>query len=231
MAFEQKPYSDIELKTGGLFLAIGALITLVSILLEINAGWASFSVDIERTDYDAGLFLFKNWPTMKSIWSFALFGNVILAIAALLLQKNSRKIGIFPESIFWHIYFIGNLLLILSFGLCLGSYYPALEVLEQQPAMFSAVRGAPLYLFNLGAVSGLVLPIIFFYEGFSKHGIVPRKWAMAMLFLIIVAIIVIIAGLSSSVVAMVIIFIPVLLGICYWKNASKYYKNLVLETD
>ncbi|MEK6481614.1 hypothetical protein WJR50_28985 [Catalinimonas sp. 4WD22] len=210
-----------EVRTAGLLLSIGSLITIVCILMEVYAGWASLSVEMKRTDYEAGVFLFNHWPQMKSIWGWSLFGNVFLAIAALLLQKNASNVGVFPASVLWSIYFIGCLLLIISFGLSLGSYYPALEVIEQQPAIFVALRGTPLYLFDLGAISGLVLFIIYFYEGFSKQGIVSRKWAIAALSCIIVSIVLVSVGFASfTVFAIACFFVPLFLGASYWRYSS-----------
>lgn len=101
-----------EMRYGGVILFLGALITIICILLEVNAGWASLRVEMVRTDYEAGKFLFDNWGEMSLIWNWSLFGNVFLAIASLLFLKDFKKIGWFPSSLFWSIYLIGSLLLI-----------------------------------------------------------------------------------------------------------------------
>ncbi|MEM1338983.1 MAG: hypothetical protein AAF634_15640 [Bacteroidota bacterium] len=133
-----------EVRYGGILLSVGALITILCILLEVNAGWASLFIEMERTNYEAGKFLFENWDEMNGIWTGALIGNVFFTIASVLLMKNATKIGWFPSSLFWSIFFIGSWLLILSFGISLGSYYPALDVIDNHPYVFDTIRGCPL---------------------------------------------------------------------------------------
>jgi|GEM_PF-4214276 len=214
----KREYLVTEIKVGGMLLSIGAFITIVCILLEVNAGWASLFVEMNRSDYEAGIFLFENWQEMRSIWTWALIGNVFLAIAALILLKKEDSIASFPMSVLWSIYFIGSLLLIISFGICLGSYYPALEVIEEHPAIFLSTRGAPLYLFYVGMISGLIPLIIYFYEGFRKQGIVPRRWAIIMSGLLLIVFIAVSAGIVSfAVFAITCFLITILLGIFYWR--------------
>ena len=138
-----KNQNRAELRYGSLLLSLGALTTIICILLEVNAGWASLLVEIERTNYEAGKFLFENWDEMSLIWTWALIGNVFFTIASMLLMKNSMSIGWFPSSLFWSIYFVGSFLLITAFGISLGSY-----------------------LFNYCALFQLVALVFFFQEGF-----------------------------------------------------------------
>ena len=114
MEVNKREYLVTEIKVGGMLLSIGSFITIVCILLEVNAGWASLFVEMDRSDYEAGIFLFENWQEMQSIWTWALIGNVFLAIAALILLKKGDSIASFPMSVLWSIYFIGSLLLIIS---------------------------------------------------------------------------------------------------------------------
>lgn len=209
-----------EILYGGIFLCLGALITIICILLEINADWASLVVEIERTNYEAGKFLFENWSEMSMIWTWALIGNVFFSIASALLMKDSIKIGWFPSSLFWSIYFIGSLLLILSFGYCLGSYYNALEVIDDHPYVFDTIRGTPLYLFNFGALFQLSVLIIYFQQGFSKNGIVSRRFAIITLLVIISSFVLVAFGLLSFAVFAIACFLAtLLLGIFYTKDS------------
>ncbi|MEM1257513.1 MAG: hypothetical protein AAGC45_01065 [Bacteroidota bacterium] len=205
-----------ELRYGGILLSLGALITIISILLEVNAGWASLFIEIKRTNYEAGKFLFENWSEMNVIWTWALIGNVFFTIASVLLMKNSLKIGWFPSSLFWSIFFIGSLLLVLSFGISLGSYYDALNVLDGYPHVFDTIRGIALYLFNYGALFQLSVLVIYFQQGLSNEGIVPRLSAMIPTVLLMGSFVLVATGVVSfGVLAIACFLVPFLLGLFY----------------
>ena len=207
-----------EIRIGGIFLSLGALITIICILLEVNEGWASLVVEMKRTDYEAGKFLFEHWQNMSSIWNWSLFGNVFLAIASILLLRPAKKNGWFPSSLFWSVHFIGSLLLIISFAISLGSYYNALSVIDDKLYLFETLRGTPLYLFNIGALFQLSILIIYFQQGFSKTGIVSRRFAIMTLLVIISAFLLVVFGLVSFAVFAIACFLaPLLLGIFYTK--------------
>lgn len=207
-----------EIRFGGFFLILGALITIICILLEVNEGWASLVVEMNRTDYEAGQFLFEHWQNMSVIWNWSLFGNVFLAIASILLIRQTIKIGWFPSSLFWSIHFIGSLLLIVSFAICLGSYYNALSLIDDKLYLFETIRGIPLYLFNIGALFQLSILIIYFQQGFSKDGIVPRSFAFMTLLVIVITFLLIVFGLVSFAVFAIACFLaPLLLGIFFTK--------------
>jgi len=210
-----------ELRYGGLLLSLGAFTTIVIILLEVNASWASLRIEIERTNYEAGKFLLENWDEMGLIWTWALIGNVFFAIASMLLMKESTRIGWDPSSLFWSIFFIGSLLLILSFGISLGSYHDTLSVLEDHPYLFDSIRGIDLYLFNFGALFQVAVLVIYFHQGFNKSGVVPRLYAAITALLLIGSLGLVIAGVVSfAVFAIVCFLIPLFLGIFYLKKAS-----------
>ncbi|MEM9829920.1 MAG: hypothetical protein AAF944_04755 [Bacteroidota bacterium] len=211
--------SRSELRYGGLLLSLGALTTVICILLEVNAGWASLLVEMQRTDYEAGSFLFENWSEMNLIWTWSLIGNVFFTIASILLMKDSIKIGWFPASLFWSIFFIGSLLLILSFGISLGSYYSALSVIDDHPYVFETIRGIALYLFNYGALFQLVVLVIYFHQGFSNQGIVSRLSAIIILLLLVGSFALMLFGVVSfGVFAIACFLAPLLLGIFYMRE-------------
>ncbi|MEM8763571.1 MAG: hypothetical protein AAGD88_07155 [Bacteroidota bacterium] len=210
-----------EFRYGGILLILGAFFTIICILLEVNAGWASLFVEIERTNYEAGTFLFENWAEMSKVWSVALFGNLFFAIASLLLFKHSMKIGWFPSSLFWAIFFIGSLLGLLSFGVCLGSYYHALAVIDDYPNLFDTIRGVALYLFMYGALFQLVALAIYFQQGFSAQGMVPRVYAWVVLVLVIGSFVLTGSGIVSfGVLAIACYIVILLLGLFYVRGTN-----------
>ncbi|MEO0555368.1 MAG: hypothetical protein AAF149_19315 [Bacteroidota bacterium] len=208
-----------EVRYGGLLLSLGALTTIICILMEVNAGWASLPVEMQRTNYEAGKFLFENWGEMHLIWTWSLIGNVFFAIASVLLMKNSTQIGWFPSSLFWSIYFVGSFLLMLAFGISLGSYHDTLNVIEDHPYLFDSLRGIALYLFNYGALFQLVVLVVFFQQGFSKNGFVPRLYAIGTLGLLAISLILVISSVASfAVFAITCFLVPFLLGVLYAKK-------------
>ena len=210
--------SKNELKAGGLLLSLGALLTIVCILLEINAGWASLWVEMTRSDYEADQFLYDNWETMSPIWTWSMFGNVLLAAAALLLMKNADNIGWFPLSLLWAMYFIGTLVLVVAFAISVGSYFQALEVLDNEPAVFMTIRGAALFMFNIGLPILLLPLILFFYQGFKNDGWVPRSLAITAVVLIIGSLLTTMFGLTSFAVFAISIFLTTaFLGVAYMR--------------
>lgn len=210
-----------ELRYGGILLSLGGLTTIICILLEVNAGWASLFTEIERTNYEAGTFLFENWGEMSMIWTWALLGNVFFTLAAMLFMKNSVKIGWFPSSLFWAIFCLGSLLGVLSFGITLGSYYDALAVINDHRYVFDSIRGIALYFFFFGAFFQLVVLAIYFHQGFHSHGMVPRLSAIVMTLVLAGSFVLMIFGLFSfGVFAISFFLVTVLLGIFYIRESS-----------
>ena len=211
----------INTKIAGLLLCCGALITMICIFCEVTSGWASFRVPLYRSDYEAGVFLSENWRVIKPIWSWALYSSLLLAIAALIWLTQPDQPGTRTYRTLWATYSIGCILIILSFSMCVGSYSHALRVLDDQPALFSTIRGTALYLFNLGTLSGLIPFIIYFYEGFHQEGIVPKSQAILMLGALIICVILISFKLVSlQFIAIVSFLIPFMLGFTYIKTAK-----------
>lgn len=211
--------NKVEIRFGGILLSLGALITIICILFEAKSGWTSLTVEMVRTDYEAGKFLFENWSEIRSIWSWALLGNVFFAISSILLLKESKKIGWFPSTLFWSIYFVSSLILVFSFATCLGSFYNTLKVIDDRLYLFEIIRGIALYLFNIGALLQLSILIIYFHQGFSKQGIVPRIYAIVVLSLIVSSFALIFLGvISVEVFAITNFLAPFFLGFFYFKR-------------
>ena len=191
---------------------------MVCILLEVRAGWASLTGPMQRTDLEAAAFLADNWGRMRSIWTWSLVGNGILAVAALLLMQRSTTVF---TGLAWAVYFLGNLLLILCFALSLGSYPPAFAVLAEQPHLFEVARGAPLVLFELGALFGFSVFPLYFGQALREHGRVSRGEAAFVLLLIIGTFATILLGyLSITVFALSCFLVPFLLGLAYFRRGG-----------
>ncbi|PPK88487.1 hypothetical protein CLV84_1455 [Neolewinella xylanilytica] len=192
---------------------------MVCILQEVGAGWASLTADLVRNNFEAGTFLSEHWGRMQSIWGSALFGNVCLLVAALLLFKLRPRSRRLPESLIWAVYFLGNLCMVLSFSVSLGSYPGAFSVLGEQPYLFEAVRGIAVYLFQLGMVCSLSVFVVYFQEAFRTRGVVSRRQALIVLGLLVATLGLLIGGwLSFTVFALVCHLVPILLGVGYFRH-------------
>lgn len=208
-----------ERMMAGWMLIFGSITTIICILLEVHAGWASLTEELNRTDWEAGIFLSENWSEMSMIWFWALIGNVFLAIGALLLLSSHQKIGWFPSNFFWSIYFLASLLQIISFSISLGSYEAAFKLLEKQEEIFEAFRGTPIFLFQLGAFMGSSIFIPFFFHGFKKNGLIPQWAAILTLFLILSSLgLVILGWVSFAIFAIACYVAPLFTGIYFSKT-------------
>ncbi|MEM8981802.1 MAG: hypothetical protein AAGC71_02155 [Pseudomonadota bacterium] len=208
--------NSVESKLGGLLLITGSLLTVICISLEVSVEWWSFWYEIQRTDYEAGAFLYEHWAVMSPIWALSLLGNVLLATASLLLLKNTGSGNYGAVSIGWAIYFLGTLALALSFAVSVGGYHPALAVINEQPALFETIRGVALFLFNLGMPTLFIPLAVLFQQGFARDGFVPRYLAIVAGVLIVAVLLLTVVGWTSSAAfAVVVILATALLGIAY----------------
>ena len=200
-----------ESKIGGLVLFLGAMLLLVTIYFEYQIGW----IGVERPDSEIPGFIFDNWTGLGKIWSWQGFAHVLFTISYILLLKNSKGV----KSMLWSWMLVCGIIMTISLGFTVGSYYPALEVLEDQPQLFSTIRGAIKTLYFPAQLGSLVLTIIYFLELFDKDGVVNKNFGLITLGLVILGFL--IGGVTSipmKVIGAVWFILPVVLGYSYWRN-------------
>lgn len=203
-----------EAKIGGLTLAIGALLVLITIFFEYRIGW----IGTERAAELVPQFMFENWRMLGSIWAWQAVGYTLLTIAYVLLLKNSY--GLY--SLIWTFLLVCGVLLVVAVWLAVGSYYPALEVLEQQPALFETIRGAIRNMYMFGKFGSVSLTLIFILETFKEDGVIQKKLGMVTMGLITGFILVgSLMGMPMNIVGVTWFLLPLILGYSYWKNANQ----------
>lgn len=203
-----------EAKIGGLTLAIGALLVLITIFFEYRIGW----IGTERAAELVPQFMFENWRMLGSIWAWQAVGYTLLTIAYVLLLKNSY--GLY--SLIWTFLLVCGVLLVVAMWLAVGSYYPALEVLEQQPALFETIRGAIRNMYMFGKFGSASLTLIFILETFKKDGIIHKKPGIVILgFITGFMLVGSLMGMPMNIVGVTWFLLPLILGYSYWKNANQ----------
>ncbi len=201
-----------ESNFAGLLLMIGTSVIIVTILFEYQVGW----IGVERPASEVPHFIFEAWPALKAIWGWQLAGFSLQVIAFAVLLKNSANR---LRSFFWASLLLLGLLIVIAFGLTLGSYYPALKVYHDQPALFDAIRGAVRQLYSTGLLSLPILGILYLIEIFGSNGIINRRWGLSgFVFVLLGILISFIPGLPGKLIGAVIFFIPLFIGYAYWKT-------------
>ncbi|GAB5563251.1 MAG: hypothetical protein Wins2KO_03140 [Winogradskyella sp.] len=200
-----------ENNLAGFILFLGTFCILITIGFEYTIGW----IGVERSANAIPQFIYMVWDDLKHIWAWQIFGFSLQCIAYILLLKNTTL----PfKSLLWATLMVLSLFIIIGFGICLGSYYPALEVYEQQPQLFEAIRGAVRFLYGRGGLlSFLILALIFFIELFASKGVIPKKWGIPTLLVIVTGILLsLVPSLPGKVIGATIFFIPLSIGFAYW---------------
>ncbi|QCK15742.1 hypothetical protein [Mangrovivirga cuniculi] len=200
-----------HIKLGGFFLILGSLILLTTIYFEYQTGW----IGVERTDQDVPVFIYENWPALESIWGWQMLTHVFFIIAYIMIIKISKPL----MSLIWSLMLIGSMMAIIGYGITLGSYYPALEIFDTQPALFNSVRGAVGNLFGTGMMGMLLFIIPFCYDSFTSEGTINKTFGIVALVIIASSIIIGLAtSLDIKVTAVTWFFLPLFLGFSYLKK-------------
>ncbi|MEL6192267.1 MAG: hypothetical protein AAFR66_09465 [Bacteroidota bacterium] len=203
-----------ETKIGGISLFLGALVVLITIFFEYQIGW----IGTERPPEMVPQFMFENWTMLGSIWAWQAVGYTLFTVAYILLLKHSN--GIY--SLFWAFLIVCGVLLVVAMWLAVGSYYPALEVMEQQPALFETIRGAIRNMYMFGKFGSASLTFIFILETFRKDGIIHKKAGIVMLgFITGFMLVGSLMGMPMNIVGITWFLLPLTLGYSYWKNANQ----------
>ena len=202
-----------ETKVGGLILLSGALLLLITIFFEYKIGW----IGIERPETAIPHFIYDNWTELGKIWSWQTLAHVLFTISYILLLKNSKGI----MSLLWSFMLLFGIMMVISLGITVGSYYPALEVYNEQPQLFNTIRGAIKTLYFPAQLGSMLLLVIFLIELFSKEGVVNKKLGFITIGLVLIAfLLALITSIQIKVIGAVWFIIPVILGYSYWKNIN-----------
>ena len=118
-----------ETNLAGFILFLGTFCILITIGFEYTIGW----IGVKRSANEIPLFIYGVWDDLKHIWAWQIFGFSLQCIAYILFLKNATQAF---KSLLWATLMVLSLFIIIGFGICLGGYYPALEVYEQQPHLF-----------------------------------------------------------------------------------------------
>ncbi|MCX2745398.1 hypothetical protein OO013_16080 [Mangrovivirga sp. M17] len=201
-------------KLGGLFLFLGSLILLITIYFEYQTGW----IGVERTNQEVPVFMFGNWTVLEKIWGWQLFTHVFFVIAYIMFIKKANPF----MSVIWSAMLIGSIMAIIGYGITLGSYYPALEVFDTQPALFNSIRGAVRILFGTGMTGMLLFIIPFCYESFTSEGAINKTFGIVTLAIIALSIILgMLTSLDIKITGVSWFFMPLILGISYSLKSAK----------
>jgi uncharacterized membrane protein YhhN len=205
-----------ETNLAGFILFLGTLCILITIGFEYTIGW----IGVERSANEIPLFIYRVWDDLKHIWAWQIFGFSLQCIAYILLLKNATQAF---KSLLWAILIVLSIFIIIGFGICLGSYYPALEVYEQQPQLFETIRGGVRFLYGQGGLlSFLILALIFLLELFSSKGVISKKWGIPALLLIATGVLLsLVPSLPEKVIGASIFFIPLSIGFAYWMAGTE----------
>ncbi len=200
-----------ETNLAGFILFLGTFCILITIGFEYTIGW----IGVKRSANEIPLFIYGVWDDLKHIWAWQIFGFSLQCIAYILFLKNATQAF---KSLLWATLMVLSLFIIFGFGICLGGYYPALEVYEQQPHLFEAIGGAVRFLYGRGGLlSFLILALLFFIELFASKGVIPKKWGIPALFVIVIGILLsLVPSLPEKVIGASIFFIPLSIGFAYW---------------
>jgi hypothetical protein len=207
-----------EMRTGGAVLFMGAALFLITIAFELIVGWPP-SGD-EATAADTPTFIHQHWSSLRWIWGAQMLAVFLIALSALLLlQSRHLAARCPPTSLIWSTVAVAGMILTVAFGLTLGSYPPAVRAVEENPEIFTTVRGGVRFLLaSSGTVAVLGHIILFTREGMADRGLVPRSWILGMAVALVLAIMTAALGLlRPQTASAVVFFVPALLGLALWR--------------
>lgn len=203
-----------ENRMGGLFLILATLVLLTTIYFEYRIGW----IGNPRTDKETIEFLLSNWENIKYIWTWQMLSHFIFIVGYTLLLKNANLI----MRILWSILMVCSLLILVAFGLTLGTYFPALEIYDNEPAIFETIRGGIGYLYQLGRYGLSLIAVAFLIETLDKKGKISRVFGLS-LFAFITLLFMTGYGLGGSmkVIGAAFFLLPLAIGYFYFKKVDK----------
>ena len=200
-----------ENSIGGLFLILGSLILLITIYFEYSIGWIGTS----RTDKETNEFILRNWENLELIWTWQMLSHFIFITGYFLLLKKANII----MRIIWSILVVCSLMMLVAFGLTLGTYYQALEMYNSEPAIFETIRGGIGYLYQFGRYGLLLYVVAFLVETLNNNGKILKVFGFSLFtFIILLFIVGYALGISMKVIGAAFFLLPLAIGYFYLKN-------------
>lgn len=200
-----------ELNLAGLLLMISVIVLLITVFFEYRVGWISASGYPD----DIPEFIRSNWSDLESIWFWQMFANVGFCAAYMIFLKRTSGL----ISIAWALLVIGSLMVVVAFGLTLGSYSAALDVYDVQPELFQSTRGGIRSLYSGIRIGGVLFIIIYLYETLSASGVIPRRAGSVVLSIFVLGNSAgILTGLSPQLFGLGYLILPLMLGFSYWND-------------
>ena len=197
------------------------MVFLATVYLEYKMGWIGSpkSQDPEFVPH----FIKSNWGQLKGIWGWQAFANFLFTLAYFHLAKISRNDFWIPLGSLWAVLFVLSFMVLVSFGITLGAYWPALSIYESNPDLFHTVRGGVLALYDFGGVFGqLTLLVILLYEIFSKSGVVQKKWGFVIIAILLAFLaLMVFKILPRQMISLTVLLIPLTLGYAYVKKSEQ----------
>ena len=149
------------------------------------------------------------------IWGFQCISHILFTLSYILLLKNSS--GIF--SLLWAFMVLCGVVLVISMGMTLGSYYPALEIYSDQPGIFNSVRGAIKTLYFTSRSGSLLIVVIYALEVFGKNGVVAKRTGILVFGIVALCILIgVLTMIPVKVIGAIGFIIPLSLGYGYFRN-------------
>lgn len=202
---------------------LGTMVLLTTIFFEYSIGW----IGNPRTDNETIEFLVSNWDNLKPIWTWQMLSHFIFVVGYSLLLKNAILI----MRILWSVLMVCSLLIIVAFGLTLGSYYPALEKYSSEPALFETIRGGIGYLYQFGRYGLLLFAVAFLVETLNKNGRISKVFGLSFFACIVLLFIIgYVLGVSMKIIGVAFILLPLAIGYFYFRkgiNNEKSFANNV----
>jgi len=200
-----------EKRLGGLLLMLGIITILVTIVFEFKVGW----IGTDRPREEVPQFIYETWSALKFIWGWQMVAHVFIALAFMQFAIGSRMF----MRLLWQFLALCEILAIVAFGFVLGSYYPALEVLDEQPALFQSIRGGIRTLYMASYLSVLLFIIPFCLETFKKNGKIIRAAGVVTLIVMIgTSVIGTALSYSGQISGLGTFLLPLVFGYFYWRN-------------
>jgi hypothetical protein len=146
-----------EVRWASAALALGAALFVLGTILGLDAFDGSWDTSVGPTLPATVSLIEERWPRFRAIWGGEMLGSLLMALAALVLQRRPQASARWlPVSMAWTSVGVGSVLVAASYCLTLGGYPTALAAFQEQPALFATLRGGILFLHAVGSVFQLL---------------------------------------------------------------------------